>query len=207
MYGQLRGLAPTLIEAKRDKRTWLYADNGYLQSGHFDGYYRVTRNAYQIDGSGSSDGARFRNLLIPVHPWRRDGKHILLCPPSNIWADLMGIDCDLFVKRTTAKLKNLTDRPIVLRNKSAKTPLAADLIDAWALVTYSSNSAVEAAIAGIPVICLGRCAASAISSKLEEIENPMLFKRENWLGVLADNQWTLNEMRDGTCWRALNHAS
>lgn len=203
MYGCLRGLEPTLRQAQKEGRDWYYIDNGYFCPGHYDGYYRVTKNAYQIDGQGRSNGKRLAQLKLHVKPWRENGRHIVFCPPSEVWSEIQGINHKQFVSDTLHAIKDATKRPLVVRQKSIKRALELDLTDAWCLVTYSSNAAVEAILAGIPVICLGRCAASAISGTIENIETPITTKRSSWLGVLADNQWTLDEMRDGTCWKQL----
>lgn len=207
MYGMLRGLEPTLRQAQAEGRTWYYADRGYLRASRgedYSGYFRVTRNDYQIDGYGLSDGERFRALGIIPAPWREDGKYIVFCPPSETWCRLMGIDLQQFTGHTLYRIKALTDRKVTVRNKFSIRTLAMDLLDCWCLVTYSSNVAVEAALAGVPVICLGRCAATAISGTLDDIHDPPRPDRENWLGVLADSQWQLSEMRSGLCWRMLN---
>ena len=203
MYGCLRGLEPTLRQAQMEKRDWYYIDNGYIKPGHYDGYYRITRNAYQIDGAGKSYGWRYARLGINANPWRIDGRHIVFCPPSEVWCGIIGINREAFIADTLYKIKVKTKRKVVTRAKASGRSLELDLQDAWCLVTYSSNAAVEAAIAGIPVICLGRCAASAISGTINDIETPPTPDRANWLGVLADNQFTLEEMRNGTCWRQI----
>jgi hypothetical protein len=59
---------------------------------------------------------------------------------------------------------------------------------------------VTAAIQGIPVITLGACAANPISNKMEDIEKPKFFDIEQWAYNLAANQWTIEEMENGTCW-------
>lgn len=203
MYGCLRGLEPTLRQAQKEGRNWYYIDNGYINPGHFDGYFRVTRCNYQIDGRGVSNGQRLSRLPLHVKPWRTDGRHIVFCPPSPTWCDIVGLDLKAFMKNTHAALRARTRRPIVVRAKPTEQALAADLVNAWCLLTYSSNAAVEAAIAGIPVVCLGHCAAYAIGGTIDEIEAPPMPPRAGWLGVLADNQWNLDEMRDGTCWDQL----
>jgi len=102
-----------------------------------------------------------------------------------------------------------TDRQIIVRPKptahSKKRSLEADLLNAWCVVTYSSNIAVEALIMGIPVVTLGPCVASNLSTPLEAIESPHYpDNREEWAQRIASNQWTLDEIRSGECWDAIN---
>ena len=213
MYGCLRGLLPTLRQAQAEGRAWLYLDNGYFRPGHFSGFYRATWNAYQHDGTGRGDPTRWRALGLTIAPWRRDGSHVLVCPPSDIFGQLMGFDAAGWLVRTIQALARATDREIRIRKKPAAagagTPLAEDLASAWALVTHSSNAAVEALLAGVPVFCTAPCAAAGMGlADLSRIEGPLLpDDRERWAAALAVNQWTLDEMRGGTCWRMLNEGS
>lgn len=203
MYGCLRGLEPTLRQAQKEGRDWYYIDNGYINPGHYDGYYRVTKNAFQIDGSGESNGERLARLKFHVKPWRINGRHILFCPPSEVWCGIVGIDYKRFIEKTLYEIKRFSSRHVVFRNKIIKRALELDFLDAWCMVTYSSNAAVEAILAGIPVITIGSCAASEMSGTIKNIDDLPMPDRANWLGVLADNQWTLDEMRNGTCWKQL----
>ena len=214
MYGCLRGLLPTLrqAQAKTDIYPWFYGDNGYVKRGHYHGYYRVTRNAYQHDGRGEADEGRWRSLGLDIKPWRKGGKHIVVCPPSRLWGALMGFSADVWLDQTLKKLGEHTDRPIRVRMKMSweqvkkpTAPLEEDLADAWMLVTHSSNAAVEAVLYGVPVICTESCAAQIMGrTSIADVESPVYpDDRLRWASVLASNQWTLDEMRDGTCWRML----
>lgn len=204
MYGFLRGLLPTLDNARSEGRPWVYVDRGYFRSTYgtnYDGYFRATRNAFQHDGRGESDSARWDRLVIKMAPWRR-GRHILVCPPGEIFTTAVGrFTAKLWLDETLAKLRSATDRPIKVRYKpkpQSGTPLADDLQDAHALVTYMSNTAVEAVIAGVPVFCTGRCAALTMGqADLAKIETPVYPDRAGWAHALAMNQWTLEEIRKG----------
>ena len=72
MYGCLRGLKPTLDQAQAEGRTWYYADNGYFRPGK-TGYFRVTRDALQHDGTGDASPERWERLGLEIKPWRKDG--------------------------------------------------------------------------------------------------------------------------------------
>ena len=196
-----------LLEARRKGRNWYYCDHGYF--GRFN-YYRVTRNAFQADGSGSANMNLPRHRGLEINPWRPRGRHVLVCPPDAEFEGLMiragVLQTPNWASRTVDLLRQYTDRPIVVRNRSqaAKGPLAADLENCWALVTFMSNAAVEAAMAGIPVFALGPCAARAIGrTNLSQIEDPIYPDRTQFAANLLAQQWTLNEIADGTCWREL----
>jgi len=196
-----------LLEARRLGRNWYYGDHAYFK--RFE-YYRVTRNAFQCDGTGEADMNLPRRNGIEIKPWQTRGRHILVCPPDEAFEQLMiragVLEAVGWGSRTMDMLRTHTDRPIVVRDRSqaGKTPLVADLEGCWALVTFMSNAAIEAAMAGIPVFALGPCAARAIGrTDLSQIENPIYPERTQFAANLLANQWTLQEIADGVCWRQI----
>jgi hypothetical protein len=75
------------------------------------------------------------------------------------------------------------------------------------VVTWSSASAITALLEGVPAISESG-AANAITGDLtaENVANPRrpsIEDRAAFAGVLADNEFTLDEYRDGTAWRWL----
>jgi hypothetical protein len=206
-YGFLRGLLPTLRQAQKEARPWVYMDRGYLRATHGDdysGYFRVTRGAWQLHGwSTRRDTKRFDRLMLKIAPWRR-GSHVLVCPPGDTFTQAIGgFTAKEWLDATLQALHAHTDRPIRIRNKpDAKKPglpLAHDLQDCHALVTYMSNTAVEAVLAGVPVFTTGRCAAAAMGQRdLAAIESPVYPEnRYEWAAMLAANQWTTEELKRG----------
>lgn len=196
-------LWPALKAAQALGRTWYYADHGYMGRG---AYYRITRNAYQHDGiSGAPDPARLRRLGITPAPWRRGGRTVLLCPPDQTFTRLFDFSAEQWLNEARAELQRHTDRPIVVRERGCSSALEADLADAHVLVTWRSNAAVDALLAGVPVICTGDCAAQPMGrTQLEDVERPLYpDDRDDWAARLAANQWTLDEMASGVAWRAL----
>lgn len=192
-------------QARAEGRDYYYIDNSYLDAGR-ERYFRVAKNALQHDGSGTSDGARLKHLGIQVGPWRRDGRHLLVCLQSDEFMFTVAGQ-PTWAADIVQKLHLMTGRPMVIRRKGDVTPLQEAMQNCWAVVTWSSAAAVEAVIAGVAVHCAPECAAAPFSTPLEEIETPRRPDgREAWASVLADQQWTLEEMRDGLCWRALNGA-
>ncbi|MGO1079951.1 hypothetical protein [Inquilinus sp. CA228] len=195
-------------QAKAEGRDWYYADNGYFPVGIDGGqYFRVARNAVQAIAPGwtLADGARRSwafGFASSVSPWRQDGRTVLVCLQSDeFMATVAGTAIDLALEAGRH-----TDRPIVVRRKGDATPIAAALADAWCVVTWSSNCAIDAICAGVPAIVLGQSAAVPMAgTRLEQIEDPPRPDgREAWVGRLAASQWTLDEMARGDCWRALH---
>lgn len=197
-------LWPIFKAASASGRTFYYGDHGYFQRGH---YYRITKNALQFEpGPGECDLTRLCRLDIKLEPWRKDGGHILICPPDAIFSELMGFDAGDWLRYATQEVRAHTDRPITIRDRRSRVPLENDFCDCWALVTYHSNVAVEAVCAGIPVFVTGFGAAKPMGlSDLAEIEYPAMPDwRAEWAASLSNNQWTLDEITAGMAWRELN---
>lgn len=190
---------------------YYYGDNSYFDDARGE-YFRVTYNRLQHTGGGRSTGERFSRLGVSITMNRVDGEHVVVCPQSvPFMRDVVGFDGD-WLQQTIEQLTDLTDRSIVVRpwnrdKAKASRTLWEDLDGAHALVTWSSAAAVRAALGAIPTICSGDCAATTVGgSDIAYIERPMLAAygdRMNWAGILADNQWTLEEMRSGECWAHL----
>lgn len=80
------------------------------------------------------------------------------------------------------------------------------LSGAWAVVTHSSNTGVEALIAGKHVWAgdKGSMVWSIANRELARIESPLPFpERQQWANDLAYAQWTWTEMASGEAWRHL----
>lgn len=216
LYGS-PNLWDLLIEARAGGRAWYYGDNGYFRRGE---YYRVTRNAYQASGYdwNGCDEQRLERLGVEIQPMRRGGRHVLVCPPGGIHANLMrraGVpiqEPNDWGAWATRELARFTDRPIRIRTKAAayesRRPLAADLEDCWAVVVFMSNVGLEASLAGVPVFVLGPAASSPLGRwQLSEIENPAYpdaDHRRKVAASLAAQQWTLEEIAAGDCWRSIH---
>lgn len=198
-------------------RDYFYIDNGYMRAGK-NGYFRVTRGAPQHSGEGRGSPSRFGRLGVEILPWRSDNDggagHVVVACQSPLWFLHHGLDLETWINDTTAEIRRHTDREIRIRQKPlgraitrAAPPFDADLAGAWAVVTFTSNCAVDAILAGVPAIVTGPSAALPMAGRrLDEIAAPPRpAGRRHWAEVLAANQWTLDEMRLGICWSDLNH--
>lgn len=147
----------------------------------------------------SSD--RWDSLSIELQPWRSDGIYVLLLEqhPGDSAAPNVGAFRE-GVKDYCAK----RDWPLIWRHhpayKSNKYTLEEHLADARIAITWASNSAVEAIIAGVPTYALGPgCIAAPVTTQNLD-EEPYTGDRLPWLHKLAYRQWTLAELTDGTAW-------
>jgi len=207
MYGILRGTGELIHECKWIGREFFYVDHGYFGRGHFDGYYRVTRNGMQACELRMVPDDRWRGLDAPCRPWRRDGKHILVLPLTDAVGRFHGIDPAAWEAAVVNEVGQHTDRQIKIRPKPVqgqKSDLFEDLKDCWCVVTHSSNTAVVALQEGIPTVALGESAALPCSWRLEDLEAPFWPEREPLFHYLAYQQFTLDEIRTGVARRLLD---
>lgn len=196
---------PLLRQARAAGRDFYYADHAYFGRGR---YFRVTKNAYHHDGTGAVPvvGRFAKATGKVVQPWRKTGSHVLICPQSSIYFSLHGIDADQWLEDVKAELRQHTDREIRVRWKASRTPIQPDLDDAWAVVVFSSAAALDALIAGVPIVTLApfACSRRMGLTDLSQIESPIYPDgREHFLEVLANNQWSMAEMIRGMAWTHL----
>lgn len=209
-YGVRPSQAPLLAQAKAEGRDWYYIDNAYFDATR-EKYFRITRNRLQHPGTGRSTGARFTALKIERAPWRKAGAHVLVCPQSDEFARLFFEDGADWTGKTVGALHRMTGRAIRVRPWQANKvewyrSLPEDLQDCWALVTYSSASAITAMLAGVPAFVLGAdCISRPVANTaLFEIDTPQYADPLlPWLAVVADNQFSTAEIMTGVAWRHL----
>jgi hypothetical protein len=199
-YGVRPAWAHLWNQAKAEQRNWYYLDNAWFDVAR-ETYFRIGVRAMQTWSMKPSNGKRLAKLGVRVKAWRKNGNHIVVCPQSDEF--MRTIDWPSWRSDMLKDLRKRTDRQLVIRTKKS-APLALDLKNAWLLVTHSSTAAIEALVAGIPVLVTDRlCAAAKFSSKM--VESPLMIAgREDLAERLADSQWTLDEMRAGMTWGMLN---
>lgn len=212
-YGVVKDTLPLWRQCGAEKRDWYYLDNAYFDSGRGT-FFRVTRNALQASGAETPDWKRYAQQGPLIEPWQKRGRHIVVCPQSDWFLRAVcGIPggVDGWLQSVLQQLNRHTDRPVVVRhignNKiAAAAGLFDDLRGAWALVTHMSAAANMALAAGVPVFTTGTCAATRMGlAELERIEQPRRPDgRAAWAAALAGRQWTEDELRDGTAWKALH---
>ena len=151
---------------------------------------------------------------IEFKPWRYS-EDILLCGQVPWDASVDHTYHQEWIHVTAERLKVLTKRKILFRpHPQAPLPPFTGIgyqtgpVD-WerihACVTFNSNTAVEAALAGVPVFVddIGSMALRIANRKLDAIEAPALPSREQWAYDLAYCQWTPSEMMEGKTWNHL----
>lgn len=198
--------------AKASGRPWYYIDNSYFDK-HRGTYFRVTKNALQVDPRGkTSDGSRFKKLGIEIKPWRqRDDGIILICPQSDAFMkSTLGFEFD-WVCSVKARIPPWCNSGVKVRKWNrdkiqAGSALLDELPNVRLLISHSSSASITAMFEGVPTISESG-AANALTGPLDEaafISPPRPEGRLEFAQVLADNQGTLEEFRNGTMWSMLN---
>jgi len=205
VWGVLRGSDKVVHYAKENSQYFFYIDHAYFSRGHGVNY-RITRNGYEAGRIRECPPDRLSVLGVETQPWNRDGSVILVCPPTEYFMNAHG--CHDWLETTLATLKSHTDREIVVRTKpqpgETVEPIEEAFRRSFALVTHSSNIAIEAAIAGVPVFVSETSAAAPVGqTDVSLIETPVYPERTSWLRHLAYNQYSMAELGDGTAWRML----
>ncbi len=181
-----------------------------------------------------ADSSRWKRLKaernIKVKPWRKNGSHVLICGQKPGDSSLRGLDTHEWVRKTVKDLRLHTDRKIVVRlhpkdrdgaqmrdlpgvslsdpGIQRRTTIGQDLKDAWAMVTYTSLSTIDAICEGVPVFAMnsGNFAWRFVENDLGSIEEPLIFDRDPWFWGLAYCQWTTKEFESGEPWLRLREA-
>ena len=183
----------------------------------------MTRAAEFLNNSSPADRWQRQSTVLKIYPcpYRKDGSHILVLGQKSGDASLFGLDMRQWLASTIADIRKHSERPVVLRLHPREKQMDAsdfpnvtistnksvldDLRGAWAAVTYSSGSAIDALLAGIPVFTLSEhsLAYTMGNHDLNALETPRMPGRQQWLNDLSYAQWSNAELSDGTYWRQI----
>jgi len=201
---------------KKQSRDFYYIDTGYI--GNMQkrkDWHRVVKNDMQHT-TPRYDLSPYRfeivsknKLYLKFRNWKKDGESILLVTPSEKPCKYYGINRDQWVEETIAKIKQHTDRPIIIRDKVIRRDRVGsgsiynqfDEDNIFAVVTYNSIAATEAIGYGIPAFTLAPNAADAFCLKdLSLIETPLYEDEEKvkaWQYWISHCQYTSRELISG----------
>lgn len=190
------------------------------------GYFGDRLGFASLGWNGLNGRADFRNSNSPDDRWKKHGvevkswhggDYILVAGQVQGDASIAGIDLQARYTEIIAELKGITNRPIKFRPHPYGSPIPSgvaishssleqDLAEARCLVAINSNTTVDAAIAGTPVVALdtGSMAWPVAAHELEGVLIPRRPDRAQWLNNLAYCQWTEKEIRTGEAWEHLN---
>jgi hypothetical protein len=216
IFSGITNMAP-IDQARRYGLDYWYIDTGYLGNHKRKSYLRICKNSIHASGAIT---ARPRDRLdrLQVDTTRISrGNSVLIIPPDTKQAVHFDIgNVDTWLTDTVTRIQDLTDRPIQIRHRPASrtTRMAADtLVQALAqdinvVVTFISNSGVEAVLHDIPVISLGPGACVQVSpwgiDRIDAVPDIDADLKEAWMRHLSYCQFTEHEMRLGQAWQILN---
>lgn len=161
---------------------------------------------YEDDG-----GERFR-AHYGMQPWKEGGEYVLLIGQVPGDASLRGKDMNAWYADAAMKAQNAYEMPVkfrehpmalrrgINRRVAYTEPSTGDLAEALAgaavVVTWNSNTAVDAVIAGVPAVAMdeGSMAWDVAAHRIGELRRP---DRSAWAHRLAWRQWSMDEIRSG----------
>ncbi len=205
----------------------VYCDKGYFGRGWNDenAYYRLSVNSFHplhYFQAVPRPPDRWKRLGIALKPRQKTGQAVVFASIPSKSAAWCGFDSEEYANRIIAKIKALTGKAIVYRPRKTKNPpppipgtiyshgrcdIWEELENAHALVTYSSNAAADAILAGVPAFVLGpgiaRPVANTDLSALNAPTFPSEKERLQWCYDVAYCQWSIEEMREAAIWQEL----
>lgn len=224
-FGQIWLAEELIVKAIPQGRNFFQVDNGFYKPsrGQPHGYYRLMYSRPDpvliTDPNLLKERAKVLELRPAFKPLRKDGEHILIGMPGPEFGRAHGLNMRPWMDSIVDRIKAITDRPIRVRDRMATSWLGNDLRHCWAVVTHSSNIAVDAIIAGIPVFCEPTCMALPVGKWLssgetairlldkEAMEKPYFPTdefREKWWWSLMCQQFSHKEMERGVAYHYLS---
>ena len=219
----IRGVGKSSREAVlhcwNTSRDFYAIDTGYFgnSKSKSKGWHRVTKN--NLQNLGPIIERPTDRLLSWKYKKFRDGKKILICPPSDKVMKLFGqTSPEEWTQTVITQLKQYTDRPIEVRLKPNRTQriignsLEASLDNnVHCLITYNSIAALEALMVGKPAIVLGpNCASMVCNSSLADVEKLHIPDKDEMTALMAHLsycQFSRTELMNGFAWDTVNESS
>lgn len=215
----LRGILKHKIMKKclEDRRTFYYMDTGYFGNERtsfnpngWKYWHRIVKNDLQHGEIIARPDDRFRKFNKTFNPWKKSGSKILIAAPDDKPCKFYGITKDQWILDTVAKIKEHTDREVIVRERAPKRidRTVTDTLqqaldrDIFALVTFNSVAAIESIFHGIPAFTMAPAnAANPVALQdLSKIETPYYPDKDKlyaWGCHLAYGQYHIDELKNG----------
>ena len=202
------------VGALKRNITWKVAIGGINNEAHFG---HTTNN----------DNARLTSLGVTIQDWKdtKDTNSIIICgqhQASHQWRNMPPVSD--WISNTIREIRQHTNRPIKVRshprypfsfnktgaNVKESVPKRIDIVQdfydfdaelstAHCVVNWSSNPAIEAVLAGVPVFTGPDSLAHAVANhSFDTIETLVKPNRQQWANDLAYTEWHVDEIALGT---------
>ena len=220
-----------IMDVEKKKEEWWFVDVGYLTeqitrypspkiNDYDKTYFRIVKGELHTVRGKVGSGKRLKKLEsqgidVKFKGWYT-GKteHILIAPSSETVTRCTNqMSQQEWTNLAIQEIKKFTDRPIKFRNKPRPNnewwnkDIKEDLKNCHCLVTNLSLAAIDAVLNKVPIITHNFNICSPVSGRdLSKIEKPLKpgHKTINeWLKFVAENQFTISEIANGTAYKTL----
>jgi hypothetical protein len=222
-HGRMTGNKPIWDYYRKTNRPVIVLEVGGIKRGTTwkVGLNGINRGSYYTPTNNTSD--RATDLGLTLKPWRSNGEYILICgqhDKSLQWKNMPSMS-NWFLQ-TYDEIRKYTDRPIIfrphprcrlehiergLKNVYRHEPLQIagtydcynlNFNNIWATVSWSSNPGPQSIIQGVPVFSGPNSLAHDVANtNFENIENPIMPDRTQWLNDYAWSEFTVEEIAQG----------
>lgn len=176
---------------------WFEFDRGFWNAEHFEGNYRLsfcgTQPRYDKELFGYPERLILRPHDLDLQPWRIDGTHVLILPPTGYVCDFFKINYTSWMLESVNMARKMS-LPYIIRNKGSENPLSFDGIKK--VITFNSTLAIEAIKRGIEVI--SDPIHSTLGSYTQEIQKTIDYDRDAVLDFIQAHQFRLKD-KDKIC--------
>jgi len=217
--GVLRGSNIVYKWAQQNNKDFYYIDRPYWGESRGTPYWmRCVKNEHVKTKHELRPDDRYKKYYKgdQIKPYHKNGKYILVVPPSHSMA--LHFNAPNWLETTMATLKQNTDREIIVRekpynpksyideqgrmqpgpseNKQPEKPFEWNKVHA--VVTFNSSITIKALHNGVPCFSNFENPCGEIcESDFTKIETPMYADREPVFHSLAYGQFTQEEFRNG----------
>jgi len=194
-----------LVEKIDKNKPFWFIDSGYTNFIEPNKkWHRIVQNHLHYSNYFTAPPDRLGTLPSFPHEWRTGGDKILIMEPGPFAAAIFHVDIKQWKYNIVKELRKYTDKRIFFRpkiNKKVRKDLYKKLLDDdyYCTISINSNSAVESIWAGVPAITLDKHISNPVSvSNISDINNLYRGPLGDWLCWLTYNQFTFDELLDGT---------
>jgi len=216
---------------KQQNKPIIVLEVGGLQR---NGTFKIGINGINRDAdfvNQEVDDKRWPLFKKELKPWNQTGDKIIICGQHDASEQWKGLPrMQMWIEQQIKEIRKHTTRPIIVRphprnpfnidrdkyqNVKIRQPkrdwatiddtdFRSTLNDAWAVINHSSNPAMEAVFAGIPVFVSKSSLCYEVgNAELNAINNPVMPNREAWANKLAYTEWWPKEINAGIPWRRI----